>query len=44
MVNDFELLTGAMSWKDFEAARERFLDRFSHRAHLEHGRNIMGLQ
>jgi steroid delta-isomerase-like uncharacterized protein len=44
MFNELDLLTGRLSWTEYRAARDRFLDRFARRAHLEQGRITMGLQ
>ena len=43
MFNEYDLLTGRLAWEEYRAARDRFLDRFSRRAHLEQGRITMGL-
>lgn len=43
MFNEFDLLTGRLGWEEYRAARGRFLDRFSRRAHLEQGGITMGL-
>lgn len=44
MFNEFELLTGHLSFDDYRAARNRFLDRFARSAHLEQRSITMGLQ
>lgn len=44
MPDRLELLTRRMDSTEYRAARDRFLDRFAHRAHLENRRNTMGLQ
>lgn len=44
MPDRLELLTRRMDSKEYRAARDRFLDRFARRAHLENRRTIMGLQ
>lgn len=44
MPYEIGLLGGRMGWNEYAAARERFLNRFSRRAHHEHGRTTMGLQ
>jgi steroid delta-isomerase-like uncharacterized protein len=44
MFNEFEQLTGQLTWEDYRAARERFLDRFSHRVHIEQRRTTVGLE
>lgn len=44
MSNDYKFLTGPFGWDDYRAARARFLDRLSHRAHFEPRRITMGLE
>lgn len=43
MPYEIGLLGGNMGWRDFQAARERYLHRFSRRTHDEHWRAIIRL-